>query len=99
MCVYESESVIHSVMFNSIIPWTVACQAALSMEFFSKNIGVGIPVSTPGDLPNPGIKPRSPTLQVDSLLFGILCYSSLKGRNTSLAFAPRKSNLKIIRVG
>ena len=67
MCVYESESVIHSVMFNSIIPWTVACQAALSMEFFSKNIGVGIPVSTPGDRPNPGIKPRSPTLQVDSL--------------------------------
>ena len=31
-----------------------------------KNIGVG-PCPPPGDLPNPGIKPRSPTLQVDSL--------------------------------
>ena len=60
----RSESHVH--LFAT--PWTVACQAPLSMEFFSKNIGVGIPVSSPGDLPNPGIKPRSPTLQVDSLL-------------------------------
>ena len=28
----------------------------------------GLPFPSPGDLPNPGIEPRSPTLQVDSLL-------------------------------
>ena len=33
-----------------------------------KNTGVGFHAHAPGDLPNPGIKPRSPTLQVDSLL-------------------------------
>ena len=32
-----------------------------------KNTGVGLPCLPPGDLPNPGIKPRSPTLQADSL--------------------------------
>ena len=32
-----------------------------------KNTGVRLPFPPPGDLPNPGIKPRSPTLQVDSL--------------------------------
>ena len=32
-----------------------------------KNIGSGLPCPPPGDLPNPGIKPRSPALQADSL--------------------------------
>ena len=32
-----------------------------------KNTGVGKPISSPGDLPNPGIKPGSPALQVDAL--------------------------------
>ena len=32
-----------------------------------KNTGVGFHAHAPGDLPNPGIKPRSPTLQADSL--------------------------------
>ena len=31
------------------------------------NTGVGLPCPPPGDLPNPGIKPRSPVLQVNSL--------------------------------
>ena len=31
-----------------------------------QNTGVGSPIPSPGDLPNPGIEPRSPTLQVDS---------------------------------
>ena len=33
-----------------------------------KNTGVGLPCPPPEDLPNPGIEPRSPALQVDSLL-------------------------------
>ena len=32
-----------------------------------KNIGMGSPFSSPGDLPNPGVKPESPALQADSL--------------------------------
>ena len=48
-------------------PWTAAYQAPLPMGFFRKNTGVGLPFLSPGDLPDPGIEPRSPTLQVDAL--------------------------------
>ena len=37
------------------------------MEFFRAEFWSGYPFPSPGDLPNPGIKPRSPTLWVDSL--------------------------------
>ena len=47
--------------------WTVACQAPLSMEFFRQEYWSGLPFPFPGDRPNPGIKPRSPALQADSL--------------------------------
>ena len=36
-------------------------------NFPGQNTGVGKPFPSPGDLPNPGIEPRSPTLQADSL--------------------------------
>ena len=42
--------------------WTIQ-----SMEFSRPEYWSGWPFHSPGDLPNPGIKPRSPTLQVDSL--------------------------------
>ena len=38
------------------------------MEFSRQEFWSGLPFSFPGDLPNPGIKPGSPTLQADSLL-------------------------------
>ena len=47
--------------------WTVALQAPLSMEFSRPEYGSGQPFPSLGDLPNPGIKPRSPALQADSL--------------------------------
>ena len=50
------------------IPWTVACQAPLSMEFSRQEYWSGLLFPSPGDLPDPGIKPRSPALQADSLL-------------------------------
>ena len=60
----------HSVESDSLLsPWTVACQAPLSMGFSRQEYWNGLPCPPPGDLPNPGIKPRSPTLQADSLLF------------------------------
>ena len=49
-------------------PWTVACQALLSMEFSRQEYWIGLPCLPPGDLPDPGIKPGSLTLQADSLL-------------------------------
>ena len=49
-------------------PWTVAHQAPQSMEFSRQNYWSGLPFPSPGDLPNPGIEPGSPTLQADALL-------------------------------
>ena len=49
-------------------PWTVARQAPLSMGFSRQRNGSGLPFPSPGDLPDPGIKPGSPELQEDSLL-------------------------------
>ena len=48
-------------------PWTVAHQAPLSMEFSRQEYWSGLLFPSPGDLPNPGIEPRSPTLQADAL--------------------------------
>ena len=49
-------------------PWTVAYKAPLSMEFSRYEYWSGWPFSSPGDLPDPGIEPRSPALQADALL-------------------------------
>ena len=43
-------------------PWIVARQSSLSMEFFQARILEWAAISSPGDLPNPGIKPVSPAL-------------------------------------
>ena len=49
-------------------PWIVTHQVLLlSMEFSRPEYWSGLPFPSPGDLPNPGIKPKSPTLQADSL--------------------------------
>ena len=51
-----------------VTPWTVARQAPLSMRFSRQGYWSGLPFPSPGDLPNPGIEPRSPALQADPLL-------------------------------
>ena len=48
------------------ISWTVAC-GPLSMGFSRQEYWSGLPFPSPGDLPDPGIKPRSPALQADDL--------------------------------
>ena len=53
------------VTSGSVTPWTV--QSMESMEFSRPEYWSGQLFPSPGDLPNPGIKPRSPTLQEDSL--------------------------------
>ena len=49
-------------------PGTIAYQAPQPMEFSRQEYWSGLPFPSPGDLPNPGIKPRSPALQADALL-------------------------------
>ena len=50
------------------ILWTVAHQAPLSMGFSRLQYWTGLLCPSPEDLPKPGIEPRSPTMQADSLL-------------------------------
>ena len=59
-----------SVMSDSVTPWTVTCQAPLSMRFSRQAYWSGLPFPPLGDLPKPGIKstsPVSPVLQAGSL--------------------------------
>ena len=49
-----------------VTPWTVAHQAPLSMGFYRQGYW-GRKIPSPGDLPNPGMEPRSPALQADAL--------------------------------
>ena len=64
---YEDKT--HVSVFKGLFvtPWTVAHQAPLSMGFSRQEYWSGLPFPSPGDLPDPGIEPRSPTLQADAL--------------------------------
>ena len=48
-------------------PWPVAYQAPPSMGFSRQEYGSGVPLPFPGDLPDPGMEPGSPSLQADTL--------------------------------
>ena len=64
--IYMQCVLIHFVFF--VTPWTVARQAPLSTGFSQQDYWSGLPCPSPGDLPNQGMKPGSPALQVDSSL-------------------------------
>ena len=53
-----------------VILWAAACQAPLSMGFPRQEYWSGLPLPSPEDLPDPGIKPRSPALQMISCITG-----------------------------
>ena len=57
-----------SVTSDSATLWTTARQAPLPLGILQAKILEWLPCLPPGDLPNPGIEPRSPSLQADSLL-------------------------------
>ena len=57
------------IVSDSATPQTVAIQAPLSMGFSRQEYWNGLPLASPGDLPDPGIELRSPALQADSLPF------------------------------
>ena len=48
-------------------PWTVVCRAPLSMEFSWQEYLSVFPFPSPGAIPNPGIEPRHPAMQTNSL--------------------------------
>ena len=56
----RAQSLSHVRLF--VNPWTVALQAPLSMEFSRQGYWSGLPFPSPGDIPDPGIKPGSPAL-------------------------------------
>ena len=67
-CIYSTEEVkLLSCARFFAIQWTAAYQAPLSMEFSRQEYWSGLPFPSPGDLPHPGIEPRSPALQADTL--------------------------------
>ena len=62
-CLWYSLSVcVLSCVLHFAIPWTVARCAPLSMEFSRQEYWSRLPFPTLGDLPDPGIKPRSSAL-------------------------------------
>ena len=67
-------------------PWTVAHQASPSMGFPRQEYWSGLPSPSPGDLPDPGIEPRSPTLEADTLT------SEPPGKPSLCRLDPKKRN-------
>ena len=63
---------------NLVTLWTVARQAPLSMGFSRQEYWNGLLFPSPGHLPDPGIEPRSPAWQADSLL------TELQGKHLSI---------------
>ena len=53
-----------------VTPWTIACQALLSMRFFRQKYWSGLSFPSPGDLLELGIKPGSPALQANYCIVG-----------------------------
>ena len=64
---YESESEVTQSCLTLCNPWTVAHQSPRSMGFSRQEYWSGLPFPSPGDVPDPGIEARSPTLQADAL--------------------------------
>ena len=78
------DRMVFSTLWNLRHP-VEACQAPLSMGFSRQESWSELPCPPPGDLPDPGIKPGSPALQVDALpteppgkpkWFDILCHKA-----------------------
>ena len=67
MILYISESEVAQSCPTLCDPWTLAHQAPPSMGFSRQEYWSGLPFPSPGDLLDPGIEPRSPTLQTDAL--------------------------------
>ena len=84
----STETVSCSVVSDSAIPWTVACQEALPMEFSRQEYCSGFPFPSPGNLPTQGLNPGLPhcsqilyiwdTREVPTLVNGKIIISKAK---------------------
>ena len=81
-CVCVCYSLSHVLFF--VTPRTVARQTPQSMGFSRQEDWNGLPCPSPLDFPDPGIDPRSPALQADSLLF------EPQGKSLIIKFIPKK---------
>ena len=62
-----SLSLVAKSCLSLVTPWTVACQAPLSLVYSREEYWSGLPFPSPGDLPDVGIERGSPELQTNSL--------------------------------
>ena len=69
--IQQGDSVTHSRVQLFVTPWTVAHQAPLSKGFPRQEYWRGLPFSSPGDLPDPRIEPRSPDIGRSGGFFAI----------------------------
>ena len=84
-----------SCVWLFVTPWTVACQAPLSMRFSRQEYWSGLPFPPPGDLPDPGIKPAS---RMSPALADRLFTTSAAGEAlVNKAWVKRIVNLGVIR--
>ena len=67
LCIKWSEVKPLSPVWLFATPWTVAYQAPPSKRFSKQEYWSGLPLPSPGDLPDPEIEPRSSALEVDAL--------------------------------
>ena len=96
-----------SVTQSCLTLWTVARQAPLSMGLLREEYWSGLPFPPPQDLPDPGIEPRSPAGQVDSLLLShwespIIREMQVKtpvSRHLTLVRRPSSKGVQIINAG
>ena len=63
-----ADGLVAKLCLTLVTPWTVACQAPLSMEFSRQEYWSGLPFSSPRDLMDPGIERRPPALQTGGLV-------------------------------
>ena len=64
---YKVKNEISQSCLTLATPQTIACQVPLSIGFSRQEYWSGLPFPSPGDFPDPGIEPKSPALQADSL--------------------------------
>ena len=70
-CIWHMRACVRSRLLQCVrlfaTTWTTGHQAPLSMGFSRQEYWSEFPCPPPGDLPDPGVEPRSPPLQMDSL--------------------------------
>ena len=88
------KSLSHVLLFA--IPWTVAYQVPPSTGFSRQEYRRGFPFPSPSDLPDPGIEPRSPTLEADTLTYEPPGNGKLS-KILDLRLCPQNQNIELAR--